>query len=279
MDIFQSIILGIVQGLTEFIPVSSSGHLELVPKLLNFGEPTTAYITFLHIGTLIALVIFFRKKIYTLLSSLIKYLKGDRDLETKQNFKLNMFLLISTIPAGIIGLLLENNIENFYDSTSNSELATVFTVVPLIIIGIFFLFTDRLFKNSNNDLSTLNTSKSLTIGVAQAFALIRGVSRSGITLIAGQSLGLSRVSAAEFGFLMSIPIVGATAIFSLAYLISGKIVLNQSDYLIYIFGFLSSFISGIIAIKFLLNFLKNRGLKIFGIYRIIFGILALIILF
>ncbi len=279
MDIFQSIILGIVQGLTEFIPVSSSGHLELLPKVLSFNEPSTEYIIFLHFGTLVALVIYFRKKILSLIKSSINYLKGNRDSIVKSDINLIKLLVIATIPAGIIGLILENTIENFYDSSANSTVAALLTIIPLIVVGVFFLFTDKLFKNSTKDLESLNVNKSLTIGFAQALALIRGVSRSGITLISGQALGLSRVAAAEFGFLMSIPIVTATSLLSIYTIISGKLELSSNDTLIYIVGFLSAFISGFLAIKFLLSFLKKNGLRVFGIYRIIIGLILLIVIF
>jgi len=278
MNIFESIFLGIIQGLTEFIPVSSSGHLELIPKFLNWNEPSTSFITFLHFGTLLALIIYYRKTLLAYLTSLLNAAKQKNSSVDNNNLVMMRNVIIATIPAGILGFILNNVIEKLYDLPENSKLATLLTASAMIIVGILFILANKLFTNKKHPLDKLSSQNALIIGLAQALAIFRGTSRSGITLLAGQAVGLNRVSAAEFGFLMSIPVTFVAAAFGTIDLIKseGADLLNNLP--IYLAGLLTSFIFGYIAISFMINFLKKRGLRDFGIYRVIFGVLALLIL-
>lgn len=276
-EIIEAIILGLVQGLTEFIPVSSSGHLDIVPKILGFTSPTTAFITFLHLGTLAALLLYFRIKIINYIKSSLKVLfKKDSTDQDSVNFKVVIGVFIASIPAALIGLVLEKSLSNFYDSSASGRTSELLTVGAIILVGILFLFANRLFKNNNQEVDSITPKKSLIIGLSQALALFRGTSRSGITLLTGQATGLSRVAAAEFGFLMSIPITAGASLFGAYELFTEPTLELQKDLPPALIGLLVAAVSGYIAIKFLLNFLKTKGLTLFGVYRIIFGLVALV---
>lgn len=281
MSILQSIVLGIVQGLTEFIPVSSSGHLDLLPKILGWTTPPTAYITFLHLGTLVALIFFFRKKLLKYAKALVKVLKRDaqRTHEESENLQIILNIVIASIPAGVIGFLFEKFISDFYDSAANTSSATLLTISAMATVGIIFLFVHKFFRVKKYDLGKLKYSKAFIIGISQTFAFIRGTSRSGITLITGQALGLKRVAAAEFAFLMSIPIITVTSLYGTYQLF--HVPQEELDLILLpsLVGFLCSFLFGVLAIRFLINFLKSNSLVTFGLYRILFALFALLILF
>lgn len=261
MDIWQSILLGFVQGLTEFIPVSSSGHLELVQQIFQFsGENFHLFLEFINLGTLLALLIYFRKRIIQIIKNVI----------TERNYKLALNLLITSIPAGIIGLALGGIIEN------NSFFSSLFTVsAAMAIVGLIMLVVDYLphlssLKNENS----LSPVRALIIGLSQTFALIPGTSRSASTIIAGRLVGLNSESAAEYSFLASIPIMCGVCL---------KILLSSAgrEYFFanlrpLLLGNLVAFLVGLFALKFLLQYLKKPGsLRTFGKYRIVLGLLVL----
>ena len=255
MDIFQSILLGFVQGITEFIPVSSSGHLELVQHF--FSIPTDhfhLFLEFINFGTLLALLIYFRKRIWRILCNVFR----DR------NYKLAINIVITTIPAGLAGLILSDWIEN------SSFFASLFTICGAMgIVGLIMVLIDKLphlssLKNENH----LTSLRALWIGIAQIFALIPGTSRSGTTIIAGRLVGLDSESAAEYSFLASIPLMCGVCLKSLlsesgrAYLSAYTTILAISN--------LVAFVIGLLALHFLLRYLKKpKSLQTFGRYRII----------
>jgi len=278
MTLIESLVLGIVQGLTEFIPVSSSGHLELIPKFFNWGEPSTGFITFLHFGTLLALFIYYRKTLWGYLLSLFRYIKRQNNEDDAHSLKMIRNIIIATIPAGVLGFAISELIQNTYDSPENARLATILTASAMILVGVIFIFANRIFINKKFSFEKLTSKKALIVGLAQALAIFRGTSRSGITLLAGQAVGLNRVSAAEFGFLISIPITLVAATFGTIELIKADGTELVNNLPVYLVGLFTSFIFGYIAIKFMISFLKRRGLRDFGIYRIIFGVLALLVL-
>jgi undecaprenyl-diphosphatase len=279
MDLFQAAVLGIIQGLTEFIPVSSSGHLDLIPRLLGWEQSTT-FIQFLHFGTLLSLLIYFRKQIVRYINVSLKILKKE-NLKRKQEKDLKVIrnVGITIIPAVIFGVLFESLISKFYDNNDNRELLILVVLVPLVLVGILFLFEERLFKNNKKEIDDLTPRDSLIVGLLQALAFIRGISRSGITLLAAQAKGLKRVDAAEFSFLMSIPIITGTSLYSIYKLIKLPAEQLQSEIPLAIVGFIASFISGLFAVNFLLRFLRSNSLRIFGLYRIIFAIIIFIVVF
>lgn len=258
MSILDAIILGIVQGLTEFIPVSSSGHLVITQTLLE-GRADHLFIQALDFGTLLALMIYFSPK----LVDLFKKIFFERDYRLARN------IIITCIPAGLLGLILGNFIEK-----SQVLLSPLTVAIMLALVGVLMVVVDKLPRKSAKQTGTdLTPKRALVIGLAQAFALIPGVSRSGSTIIASRIMGLNPKAAAEYSFMVSIPIMLG--------LIS-KLLLKTSDrtYIIDHLGMVliangAAFVAGILAIHFLLKYLSRHGLALFGWYRI--GLAAVVI--
>ncbi len=281
MNIFQAIILGLIQGITEFIPVSSSGHLYLIPQILGWATPSTIFIVVVDWGTLLALIYYYRGTIFKYIKVLGKFAANQGKLEIgddKKSMMIIINIIIATIPAGIIGFLAESLISKFYDNPENFKLASLFTTLAMILVGIIFIYTEKFFLNNKLEITNLSVKKAFIIGISQAFAFIRGVSRSGITLLTGESIGLKPFDSAEFAFLMSIPIILASSIYETYKLLSLPQTQLNSELMAAIVGSFFAFLSGIVAIEFMLKYLKKHGLKNFGIYRIIFGLIVLIII-
>ncbi len=264
MVLWIAIILGLVQGLTEFIPVSSSGHLEIVQQLLGARpEDFHLFLELINFGTLLALFIYYRKRIAKILGDIFK----------RKNFKLAINVIITCIPAGMAGLLLSNFIEN------NGFFSSLYTIaIAMGVIGLLMIFSDFLPKKSElKDENALTPGRALGIGCAQVLALIPGVSRSGSTILAGRVAGLNAKSAADYSFLVSIPLMTA---------VCGKTLLSSTTrtYLMDNLGSLCvanlvAFVFGLIAIYFVMKYLKkSESLKAFGIYRVIVAMVVLIVL-
>lgn len=260
MDSIQSIILGAVQGLTEFIPVSSSGHLVLFGNALDISSNAHLYIQALDFGTLAALIIFFRGRIATLLQQIFD----------KKDFRLLVNIIMTCLPVFTLGYLASKFIE------SSGWFVSSFVVASsLIIVGIIMFVLERLPRaKSVATLEKLSPLRALIIGIAQCFALIPGVSRSGSTIIAGRLTGFTPKLAAEYSFLVSIPVMLA---------LIAKLILKNGDFLIanwssLLLGNIVAFMCGIVAVKFLLSYLGKHSLKLFGGYRIILGAMVLAIL-
>lgn len=265
MSVFIAIILGLVQGLTEFIPVSSSGHLEIVQQLIGGrADNFHLFLELINFGTLLALIIFYRKRIV----EIVKDIFGKN-----HNLKLAINVIITCIPAGVAGLLLSKFIEE------NSFFSSLFTIsIAMAIVGFLMIIVDRLPKKSPlKDENKLTKSRALFIGLAQVFALIPGVSRSGSTIVAGRIMGLNSESSANYSFLVSIPLMTAVCAKTLvssstrAYLFDNLPMLALSNAI--------AFISGLLAITFCIKYLKkSNSLKAFGFYRIIVATVVLIVL-
>ncbi len=261
MTVIDSIILGLTQGLTEFIPVSSSGHLVLMQNFLN-GASDHSFLEFINIGTLLALLIFFRGRVFKILHRVF----------AEKDFRLARNLLLTSIPAGILGFLLADLIG------SSAFFGSVITVaVALVVVGVVMIALDKLpILSKVADGEKLPPLRALGIGVAQVLALIPGVSRSGSTIIAGRISGMPTEKAAEYSFLASIPIMLGVAT---------KMFLKSADraYLMDNLGALVvsnavAFVAGMFAIKFLLDYLNRKdSLKVFGIYRIILAAVVLVV--
>ena len=260
MDIVDAIILGIIQGLTEFLPVSSSGHLEIGREVLNADLLATENLLFtiiLHFATALSTIIIFKEDIMELL-------KGTISNSFNSNHKYLLKIVVSMIPAVLIGLFFEKEIELFF--TGNISLVGSM----LIITGILLLLT-KMSKETKRDISYLH---SLIIGISQAFAMIPGISRSGATICTSLLLGNKKNETAKFSFLMVIPLIFGKIIKDLS---SSNVIFNNIDYSIYIFGFLSAFITGLFACKLMLKIVKNNSLIIFSGYCIIVGVLSIMI--
>lgn len=259
MNIFDGLFLGLVQGLTEFIPVSSSGHLVIFQTLFNLS-PDHLFIEFINFGTLFALLYFFRDKISQII----------RDIFHKKDYKLASNLLITALPAGIVGFVLADFIAN------NSFFVSIYVVLAsLAVVGLLMIVVEKITRNNKTErIEQVTARHALAIGIIQVFSLIPGVSRSGSTIIAGRLLGFNSVLAAEYSFLASIPIMLGVSL---------KLFLKDSAYMIDNFGMLLfsnvfAFLAGLVAIKFLISFLSKKGLAVFGWYRIILVLVVILIL-
>lgn len=264
MTILSAIILGLVQGLTEFIPVSSSGHLEIVQQLIGGRtEDFHYFLELINFGTLLALLIYYRKRIVEILTDIFK----------NKNLRLALNVIITCIPAGLAGLLLSDFIEH------NAFFSSLYTIaIAMGLVGILMIVIDKLphcsaLKNENS----LTKPRALSIGLAQIFALIPGVSRSGSTIVAGRIAGLNSESAANYSFLVSIPLMLA---------VCGKTLLSSSSRAflmenlgILVLSNLVAFVFGLLAISFCLKYLKkSNSLRAFGYYRIVLSLIILITL-
>lgn len=256
MSILDAIVLGLVQGLTEFIPVSSSGHLILVDKLTPING-SFAFDVLVNIGTLAALILYFRSKLVEIFKQIFYH----------QDYHLARNIVISTIPAVIAGGLLANLFAS--DNIRNIKVV----IGALLIVGLLMLVIDKLvkLKSSINKMSTISAGG---IGIAQALALIPGTSRSGITMLAGRMFGLSYKQSAEYSFLIAMPILFGAILRSLFE--SDTTLFIQNNIGSVITGVLVAFISGYLAIRFMIKFLQTRGLKLFGFYRIILAVTLLL---
>ena len=257
MSITYAIILGIVQGLTELLPVSSSAHLFLIPWVLNWNIPE-AFDVALHFGTLLAIGLFFFKDWINLIKGGFKSIKGEKTPEGKMFW----YIVIATIPGGAIGFVLDHFAE---DLLTNS----VVIGIALIVMGILLYVVDKIGKNKT-DYKEMSFKQTFLIGLSQCMAFIPGVSRSGVTMTMGRALGVKREAVPRYSFMLSTPIVFAATIYKL------KDFVFDLPFLI---GVITSFVVGLFVIKFLLEYLKKGSFKIFAIYRIILGIVVLAICF
>ncbi len=278
MTLFQLILLAIIQGLTEFIPVSSSGHLFLFFKLTETNSENTQIsnvILFLHIGTLLSLLIHYRSKLFAYLKSLINYWGGKNNKQTTKDIQMINRIVIATIPATIAGFLLMDTLDNFY--SQEGSLPVIVTSLALIIVGFIFILLEKFYKKKKGHKPEIGYKDALFIGCLQIFALFFGVSRSGTTISGGLYRNLKRIDALEFSFLMSIPIIFGGILLK-AYEVWMEKSLTSDEIELYLLGIVISCLVGLGAIKFLLKYLSQKTLVNFGIYRIIFGILCLVIL-
>ncbi len=261
MTVTHAIILGIVQGLTEFLPISSSGHLNVFPWLFNWEMLSEGMDVALHIGTLLALVIFFFKDWVELLKGGYKQIVKK---ESSTEGKMFWYLVIATIPAGILSLVLDKISELIVGDDINFQMAII--ACTLIIMGIILYYADKKSKSSVK-YNNITLKQTVFVGMSQAIAAaFPGVSRSGITMTVARFLKIDRESAAKLSFMLAMPITLAAVIFDLA---------SFEFNLALILGILASFITGVIVIKFLLDYLKKGSFKIFAIYRVVIGIIIL----
>ena len=263
MTVFQAVVLGIVQGLSEFLPISSSAHLALTPWLFGWHDPGLAFDVALHLGTLIALVWFFWQEWITLATAFFHIVRYRRvETESERRF---VWVAIATVPGAIAGFLLKDYAETVFRSP-----ALIGTM--LILMGVVLWLVDRT-ASQDRSIGTMRWTDALIIGLAQMFAIIPGVSRSGSTITAGRALRLSRESAAVFSFLMSLPIITAAVVFE------GRHAIRDGIDLPLIAGLIASAVSGWLAISVLLKFIARHSYGVFAAYRIVFGAIVLAIAF
>ena len=257
MDYILSIIFGLIQGLTEFIPVSSSGHLIVFHELFDFRlADSLTFDIVLHAGTLLALVIYFLKDIIHYLKAFIKSFKKF-DLKNNPDQKIAWFIIVATLPALVFGYFMEETIENAFRSP-------FLVALTLILGGALFIIFEKI-SLKQKDLKELSLVSSITIGFFQVLALVPGVSRSGITILGGLSQQLKREQAARFAFLLAIPVTFGAVVKRAGAVFSGDF--SSGEGMVLAAGFLAAFVSGYLVIKFLLNFLKKHSLNAFAYYR------------
>jgi len=272
VTILQAIILGIVQGLTEFLPISSSGHLILVPWLFNWHflldnpDLNKTFDVALHLGTFVAVLIYFWREVVRLITAWVRSI-GRRSLNEPEA-KLAWLLLVSTIPAAILGVAFESFIED--------RLGKPWIIAVMMIVFALVMYAVDHLARLDRKLEALTWTDSILIGIAQAFALCPGVSRSGITMMTGLALRLDRESAARYSFLLSIPVIGGAAAYKAVEI--AKNGLPSGTAMPFAVGIVSAAISGMVAIWFVLAYLKRHNFNIFVIYRIIVGVAILILI-
>lgn len=274
MSLFQAIILAAVQGLGEFLPISSSAHLILVPWLLGWPDPGQAFDVALHAGTLIAVVVYFFKDWVELIAAGfgMHYPRTAPPAVVAQTRRIFWYLVAATIPGGLVGFLFEKKIEENLRSPR-------LIAIALIAIGILMWIAERVGRLIRK-IEQLHFGDAMAIGTAQALALFPGVSRSGITISQGLFQGLTREAAAKFSFLLSTPLIAGAALHELPKLIklhkAGGLDLPMSTLAIAV---AVSAVVGYLVISFFLKYLRTRTLKIFIYYRIVFGIVIIVLTF
>lgn len=268
MSIFQSIILGIVQGITEFLPISSSAHLVIIPYLFNWDIPSETAFVFnilVQVASLVGVFAFFWRDIYRILKAMLSGIVAKKPF-TDQDARLGWFLILATIPAGLIGLMLKDQVEATFDSPT-------ITAFFLLITAALLVIAERVGKR-NRDLDRLNWKDSILIGLFQAIAIFPGVSRSGSTITGGMVRDLGRPPAARFAFLMSIPVMLAAGLLGGIDLLE---VPNLSSLLpVFIPGFVVSAVVSFLSIGWLIRFLNRYPLYVFSIYCVGLSVVTLL---
>ncbi|MGI8944753.1 MAG: undecaprenyl-diphosphate phosphatase [Thermoleophilaceae bacterium] len=264
MSIFQSIVLGIVQGLTEFLPISSTGHLRIVPAFVGWEDPGAAFTAVTQLGTMAAVLLYFRKDLWRIATAWVRSLRGA---ERDQDARIGWYIILGTIPIAIFGLAFRDTIEN-----GARDLYLISTA--LIVMGLVLLAAERA-GTRKREMDDVGLRDGVIVGLAQALALVPGVSRSGATITAGLFLGLDRTAAARFSFLLSIPAVVLSGLFELRNFVgeggdgTGLTGLVIATVLAFVVGYAS--------IAFLLRFLASHSTYVFVGYRIALGSLVIVL--
>lgn len=291
IEILKSIFLGIIEGITEWLPISSTGHMILVDEAVHLNTSDAfkdMFLVVIQLGAIFAVILLFWNKLWPfhLKSTTVKPFfigDGNKKVGTIKNFCNNFVycerfilwfkILIASIPAAVLGLLFDSEIDSMLTGDSRAYVVSA----ALIIYGILFIIIEnQKFKEKISDLDSLTYSKAFLIGLIQCLALVPGTSRSGSTILGAIILGMSRTSAAEFSFFLSVPaMVGGSGIKVLQYFADGN-TFSSDEIIILISGMLTAFIVSILAIKFLLSYIRKHDFKAFGYYRIVLGIAVIL---
>ena len=263
MTVFQAIVMGVIQGLSEFLPISSSAHLALTPWILGWPAPGLAFDVALHLGTLIALVWFFWQEWITLAKAFFSILK-KRKLETESERRV-AFVVVATIPGALAGYLLQDYAKTIFRTPA-------LTGTMLIVMGVLLWLVDRSAKQDRG-ITTMTWRDAIIVGLAQMFAIVPGVSRSGSTITAGRAVGMTREAAAVFSFLLSLPIITAAVVFE------GRHAIENGITMPIVAGVIASAVSGWLAISVLLKFISRNSYGVFALYRLIIGVAVLALAF
>ena len=263
MTLLEAAVLGVVQGITEFLPISSTAHLRIVPALLGWEDPGAAYSAVIQLGTVVAVLAYFWKDIFKLTRGFLKGIALRQPFGTEES-RLAWFVGLGTIPISVIGLL--------FKSAIKTSLRSLYVISASLIVLAIVLFVVERVASHKRTLSEMTLKDGLIVGLWQALALIPGSSRSGTTITGGLSLGLRREDAARYSFLLSIPATTLAGLLELKELIQAT---SRPDTSALVVGTVVSFIAGIAAISGLLRFVKSRSMFTFVVYRIGLGLLLL----
>ncbi|HWK26502.1 MAG TPA: undecaprenyl-diphosphate phosphatase [Solirubrobacter sp.] len=264
MDAFQAIVLGIVQGLTEFLPVSSTAHLRIVPAFLGWEDPGAAFTAVVQLGTMAAVLLYFRADLWRIFTTWLRSLR-DHSLRASHDARMGWYILLGTIPIGIFGFIFRDQIE--------SGARSLYLIgTTLIVLGLLLLAADRA-ATRDRGIEELDGRDATLIGFAQALALIPGVSRSGATLTAGLFRGFDRASAARYSFLLSVPAVVLSGLFE-ARKIGGEGSVGAVPTLL---ATLLAFVVGYASIAWMLRWLTSHSTAVFVVYRVALGALVLVL--
>lgn len=287
LDILKSIILGIIEGITEWLPISSTGHMILVDELIKLNQSKAfmdMFLVVIQLGAIFAVVILFWNKLWPFhlkKTEVVPFFKSEKLSGFKKicnnyiyvdRFILWFKILLASVPAAILGLMFDDQI----DAMLTGDYRAYVVATALIVYGILFIIIESINKKvKTEDLELLSFRNAFLIGIIQCLALVPGTSRSGSTILGAVLLGLSRTAAAEFSFFLSVPaMVGGSGIKVLQYFADGN-TFSTEQIIILLIGMLTAFVVSVLAIKFLLSYIKKRDFKAFGYYRIILGIVVL----
>jgi undecaprenyl-diphosphatase len=267
VSVLEAIVLGIVQGITEFLPISSTAHLRIVPALAGWEDPGAAFTAVTQLGTMAAVLLYFRSDLWRIAKAWLRSLR-DRAARRELDARLGWYILLGTIPIGVFGLIFKDQIE-----TGARDLYLIGTA--LIVLGLVLLVAEKV-GTRERSIEQLTTRDGVALGFAQALALVPGVSRSGATITAGLFLGLDRPSAARFSFLLSVPAVVLSGLLELSSIASGEEGQHVGAGALVIATFMA-FVSGYAAIAFLLRYLATHSTVAFVVYRVALGSLVLVL--
>jgi undecaprenyl-diphosphatase len=261
MNALQAIVLGIVQGLTEFLPISSSGHLRIVPAILGWDDPGAAFTAVIQLGTMSAVVLYFRADLWRIATAWLRSLR-DPAVRSDLDARMGWYIILGTIPIGVLGLAFKDPIETKF---RNLELIGT----SLIVFGLVMLAAEAVSRR-DRPLREINARDGLVIGFAQALALVPGVSRSGATISAGLLRNFDRAAAARYSFLLSVPAVVLSGLFELRHAGEGKLPIGAT-----LVATVLAFVTGYASIAFLLRYLARHSIGVFVAYRVLLGALVI----
>lgn len=271
MSTWQAIILGIVQGLTEFLPISSSAHLIIVPWLAGWDEPGLTFDVAVHLGTLSAVLLYFWRDILSMAIALPRGIAQGKPMADPMS-RLAVIIIVGSIPAAIAGFLIADTVDSYFHSGGGGNTAIIIVALLLMVLGAILAFAERV-ANHCRPLQSIALRDGLIIGCAQALALLPGVSRSGSTITTGLLLNFKRETAARFSFLLGIPAIFGAGILETRHFIQDGF--QDGELTLFLSGMVSAGIVGYLAIAFLLRFLQRRSTMIFIVYRFALGLLLL----
>jgi undecaprenyl-diphosphatase len=267
MGLLEAIVLGLVQGVTEFLPISSTAHLRIVPALLGWGDPGAAFSAVIQLGTVAAVLIYFRRDLWSLTAAAFRSLAHRAPFETTES-RLAWFVVLGTLPIGVMGLAFKKLIE--------TQLRSLYVISGSLMALAVVLFVYERIASHRRTLDEMTLKDGIIIGLWQCLALVPGASRSGTTITGGLSLGLKREDAARYSFLLSIPATALAGVFELKHLLEAA---DKPPVTALAVGTAVAFLSGMAAIAGLLRYLRTRTMVVFVGYRLLLGLALLALLF